>query len=206
MTFPNALTGVNKIYKAEVLAIVGAILSLLAILFGLIGGFAAVLAVIFIIAAVVLLIIAFFKNISGVKSAAKDDGAFQKALIMLIVGIATSLLSSAFSGNQILAGICSFLSKAADAMSSYFICTGIINLADRLDDAAVSEKGKKTRSFVLVIFMASALLSLISSFFGNSGSVSTAFNVISIISLVISIVAYVMYLGVLKSASVMLEK
>ena len=46
----------------------------------------------FIIAAVVLLIIAFFKNISGVKSAAKDDGAFQKALIMLMRIIRTFLI------------------------------------------------------------------------------------------------------------------
>ena len=74
MRFPNALEGVKKIYKAEIIALIGAVVGFVAALLSLIGmqsgglGGMAVAGVL-IIAMSVLFIIGFIMNIVGCRSA-----------------------------------------------------------------------------------------------------------------------------------------
>ena len=211
MQFPNAVTGVNKIYTAEILTIIAAVIGVIAAILGVVGAAAeldgsiagaAILLIVF----AILMIVAFIVNITGVSSAAKDDTGFKNALIALVVGILANIVISAFSNNEIITGIGNFITKVTEFLSSYFICTGIINLSERLNDAAVGDKGKRVRSLLMILFLVSAVLSLLSASFKSNDTLMTIAAVISIISSIVSIVAYFMYLGLLKKAKKMLEQ
>ena len=201
MQFPNAQEGVQKIYKAEILMLIGAVAALLGVIFGAIGGGALILTAIFVIAAAVLAIIAFIMNISGVNRAAKDEQAFKSALYALLIGIVASAVVGGFSSNGVVSGLANTVSTICEFLVSYYVCTGIINLAAILKDDAVGEKGKKTRSLLMIVWICSAVLKALSAI------LSAGFGtVLGIFAGILSIVAYIMYLGLLKNAAVMLKE
>ncbi len=211
MQFPNAYEGVKKIYKAEILAIIAAICLVIVGILALVvaaseSAGAAVGVLIFGLAAAVLAIIAFIMNIVGVGRASKDEPAFKTALYALIIGIIASIVLGAFqSSNALISGLGSTVSKVMEFLASYYICTGIINLADKLNDAAVSEKGKKVRTMLIVVWIISAVVGLISGIV-NSGAVSVIGGILAIIAAILAIIAYIMYLGLLSKAKKMLEQ
>ena len=206
MKYLNAFEGIKKIYKAEIMSIIAAVLSLVAGVLSAIGtasdNGAVVGAGIVVIIAAILLIVAEIMNISGVSRASKDESAFKKALTALIIGIGANFLVCYFSENQLLSGIGSFVCSITEFLASFFVCTGIINLAESLSDKAVSNNGRKTRTFLMYLFLASAALSLLSALLDKNGALA---SVISVVSSLVSIAAYIIYFSVLGKSKAMLE-
>ena len=214
--FTNAYEGVKKIHKAEILALIAAILLLVGSIIGatgiqagestasgeglLVGGG------LLVIIAAVLMIVAAIMNIIGVNRASKDESAFKNALIALLFGIAANILVSACSNNSTISSIGKTLENVTEILASYYICTGIINLADRLSNSEVSARGKKVRSILMGIWVASAVLNVLSTLFGTNGTMQVVIGVIAIVSGIISIVAYFLYIGLLGRAKNMLAK
>ena len=214
--FTNAYEGVKKIYKAEILALIASVLLLIGSIISatgirageatssgeglLIGGG------LLVIVAAVLMIIAEIMNIIGVNRASKDESAFKNALIALLFGIAANILVSAFSNNPTVSSIGKTLANVTEILASYYICTGIINLADRLGDKDVSARGQKIRSVLMGIWVASAVLNVLSTLFGTDETMQTVIGVTAIIGGIISIVAYFLYIGLLGRAKNMLAK
>ena len=199
MIFPNAFVGVKKIHTAVLLLIIAAALSAVAGILELIGDAAVLGGAVAVIAACVLMIIAFIMKIGGVNRASKDEPAFKKAMTLLIIGIAASIVTGAFSSSPVVSSLGSFVSNITEFVAGFFICTGIMNLADRLNDADVSAKAKQTRSVLVVIWAVCSVLSLLSVIFSGV----SAFG---IICPVVSIVADIIYLGLLGKAKNMLVK
>lgn len=214
--FSNAYEGVKKIYKAEILSLIAAILMLIGSIISatgiqageetasgnglLIGGGLVV------IVAAILMIVASILNIIGVNRAANDEAAFKNALIALLAGIAANIVVSAFSGNATISSIGKTVSNVTEIMASYFICTGIINLADRLNDSAVSASGKKVRSIIMGIWTASAVLNILTTLFGTNETMQAIIGITAIVAVIISIVAYFLYIRLLGKAKNMLAK
>ena len=206
MKFPNAFAGVKKIYIAEILSIIAAGLSLVSAVFMAIGEEAILGSAAVLIIAAVLMIVAEILNIVGVNRASKDESAFKKALIVLLVGIVANVVMCTYDDNKVVSDIAGFVGSVTEFLASFFICTGIINLADKLMKADVSEKGKKTRSMLMVLFLISAGLSLVSVIAGSNSGVTTVVSVISIASAVASFIAYIFYIGLLSKAKKMLAE
>ena len=214
--FTNAYEGVKKIRKAEILALIATILLLIGSIisaFGLqagentssgegllVGGG------LLVIIAAVLMIIAEIMNIIGVSRALKDESAFKSALIALLCGIAANIVMSAFSNNATVSSIGKTLVNVTEILASYYICTGIVNLADRLRNSEVSARGKKVRSILMGIWVASAVLNALTTLFGTNETMQTVIGVIAIVCGIISIVAYFLYIGLLGRAKDMLAK
>ena len=214
--FKNAYEGVKRIYKAEILALIGSILLLIGSIisaFGLrtgentasgegllVGGG------LLVIAAAVLMIIAAIMNIVGVSRALKDESAFKNALIALLCGIAANILVSAFSNNLTINNIGKAMVNVTEILASYYICTGIINLAGHLGDSDVSARGTKVRSILMGIWIASAVLNVLATLFGTNETMKVVIGVIAIVTGIISIVAYFLYIGLLGRAKDMLAK
>ena len=217
MTFPNALEGVKKIYKAEILELIAGILGLIsailllvgvagaeadaagAALGGLVGGGVIMIAV------AVLSIIAFIMGIVGVKKAMPDEENFKNAFYVLIVGIIASAVigvakSGSFLGDagQTVSSICSFLAQ-------YFITTALIVLAQKLGDGEMAAKGDSTRKALMVVWVIKILLEIVDIFVGRNEIVDTASAVLALISAIVGIIAYIMYLRLLSKARFMLE-
>ena len=208
--FKNAYSGIKKIYSGEVLGLIGAILALIAAVLSVLNlssgakeGLLITLGLLIIFDGIIL-IVAFFLNIIGVIRASMDESAFKNALYALLAGIAASILVSAFSNNQLISGIGNTINNFANMLSSYFICTGIINLADKLNDSATSARGEKVRSLLLGLWMLSAILSIAVALMKENTSMVTFMAVVAIISGIASIVAYFLYIGLLGKARKML--
>ena len=211
MMFPNAYEGVKKIHKAEILSIVAAVLSLVA---GILGGItdknpesgAVVGAALVVIVAAVLMMVASVICIVGVNKASKDEPAFKNAVFMLLIGVAANALVTSFSTNQLISGIGNALAYVSGILGSYFVCTGIINLADRMGDGNLSARGKTVRKALAWIWSVSAGLNLLSAFFTGSQGMAAAVTVSSIVSGIASIVAFFFYIGLLGKAKLSLAK
>ena len=212
--FTNAYEGVKKIYKAEIFALIASILFLVGSILsatgiqageetasgsGLLigGGF-------IVIAAAILLIIAAILNIMGVNRASKDEPAFKDALIALIIGIVANIVVSAFNGNATVSSIGKSVANVMEILASYYICTGVINLADRLNDRAVSASGKKVRSILMGIWIAAAILNALTTLFGTNETMQVIIGSAAIVAGIISIVAYFLYISLLGKAKRML--
>ena len=145
MQFPNALEGVKKIYKAEIIALIGGIVGFVAAILALVGaqsgsegGLAG--AGFLIIAASVLFIIAFIMNIVGLNKAKPDEENFKNALTMVIIGIIAGILLGATKEGTLLNSLGDNLSKVCGLLANYFVCTAVMNLAGQLGDEAMAKK------------------------------------------------------------------
>jgi hypothetical protein len=213
--FTNACEGVRKIHKAEILALIATILLLVGSIISLTGIQAGkntssgegllISGGLLVIVAAILMIVAEIMNIIGVSRASRDEPAFKNALVALLFGIAANILVSAFNDPTV-----NSISKAAvnitEILASYYICTGIINLADRLGNSDVSARGQKVRSILMVIWVASAVLNILGTLFGTNGTMQNVLGIIAIVCSIISIIAYFLYIGLLGRAKIMLSK
>lgn len=214
--FENAYEGVKKIYKAEILALIATVLLLVGSVISLTGVRAGegtqtgdsllISGGLLVIVAAILLIIAAIMNIIGVNRASKDEAAFKNALIALLFGIAANILVSVFSNNSAINSIGKAAANVTEILASYYICTGVINLADRLGNSEVSARGQKVRSILMGIWVAAAVLNILSTLFGTNETMQNVIGIIAIVVSVISIVAYFLYIGLLGRAKKMLAK
>ena len=213
--FKNAFDGIKKIYKGEILSMIATVLSVVGGILGISGLQAGegtssgdsllVIAGILVIVAGVIAVIAVVLNVSGVTRASKDEAAFKSALLALGVGFAANLLITIFSKNQTVSGIGKTVATVAEMMASYFICTGVINLADRIGNKAVSERGKKIRTLLMGIWLVSAVLNALTAIFQGNQTMEGIIVILAVVGGIVSIVAYFLYIGLLGRAKKMLE-
>ncbi len=220
MQFPNALEGVKKLYKAEIIALISGICAVLASILAIAGviamvggsggGMASLLGGgVLLVAVAVLAIISFIMNIAGLSRAKADEPNFRNALFAAVVGIvASALLALAGTSSESLLGslgdtltnICSFL-------TTYFVCTALIALADRLGNGEMRERGRKARSLLTTVYVIGIVLGVLGAVFerSRSAAVGVVAAVILLVSAVLDVVAYVLYLKLLSKARTMLE-
>ncbi len=220
MKFPNAHSGVKKIFTAEVLSMISAIALLITAVLAFAAdklissgaaetaaeeatGIAAAL-VIFGIVGSILMLIAFILNLAGIVSAMKDESSFKTALIFTIAGIAAAVLSSIFSKNDVVKDFTQIIVNFAEMMVAYHVVRGIVCLAVRLRDTEMVERGSKVIVYLMLAYFVPILIHFISVLFSmkEEGIVS---QVLALIAAVLSLFVYFIYLGYLGRARKMLE-
>ena len=221
MRFPNAHNGVKKIFTAEILSLIGTIALIIAAILALAAGtmisngtadaevnatvgMAAGLAL-FGIAGSILMLVAFIMNLVGIISAKKDEESFNTALIFVIVGIAASLFSGIFSKNALVGDFTRIITNFAEMLVAYYVVQGIMNLAVRLQDTEMFERGNQVRMYLMIAYCVPILMHFISTILSmNTDSVLS--EGLDRFASVGSLVVYVIYLGYLNKAKKMLEK
>ena len=218
MQFPNAHKGVSQIFKAEILALITAILGVIAAiaaaaaiaasetegaaeaagaaLIGA-GGLALVMGV--------LAIISFILLILGIKNAAKDEGDFSRAMMWLLLGIVGAVVASAFSSSGIAQDIGTIVKDVGHLLSTFYIITGVLHLAERRHNVEEINRGNKLIRLILGAYVIVIILEIIQVLAGKSSAGTTISGVLAIIAAVVLVVAYVMYLKFLSRARKMLE-
>ena len=217
MRFPDAFSGVKKLFTAEILQIIGVVAMGLSAIFlvllgtsidadnavtGL-GSFA--LMSIFAIGGVVVLIIAAILELVGLAKAGKDNKNFSYALYCVIVGIVFVIVGSFFqSSNPTVYSMCESANKILDLISTILIIQGVMNLADNLGDTEMVVKG----AFIFKVIMGIYIFAII-------GSITYAFMypflflrfigvICMCVSLVLTVVSYVLFIAYLARAKKML--
>ena len=208
MQFPNALEGVKKIYKAEIIALIGAIVGFVAAVLGLVGAQSGSLgglagAGILIIAMSVLFIIAFIMNIVGLNKAKPDEENFKNALYMVFAGIVLSIVVGATKDGTLIHTLGESLSNICNLLVNYLVATALLNLANRLGDAAVAQKAKTVRTLLTIVWIIALVLQVIGNTF--TAKAGTIAFILVLIASVIEIIAYIIYLVLLSKARRMLE-
>ena len=216
MRFPNAFRGVKKIWLAEMLMLLAAIVGIIIVIVmaangTMVGedivineGVKTPIAVLGIVTAVIALV-AFILNLIGLINANNDDSAFRIALLVTILGIAASAISAIWSNNETLNKWMDTALTICSMFASYYVLTGIANLAEKMSDAATKAVALKSRTLVEGSFCATALFKLIISIFKiqNGSTIST---ILAVIALLLELVSYILYLRALSKGKKMLAK
>ena len=212
MQFPNALEGVKKIYKAEIIALIGAIVGFVAAILGAVGAQSDSTGVlagagVLIIAMSVLFIIGFVMNIIGLNKAKPDEDNFKYALYAVIVGIIASLLLGFAKSGSFLSELGDTLNQICNFLCTWYVCTSIINLAKSLEDAGMEQKGVNARRLLLTTWCFTLVLNVLGTVLKNSSSIALGVvsGIILLAAAVVRIIAYILYLKLLSKARTMLE-
>ena len=214
MRFPNAYHGVKKIWLAEMLMLLAAIVGIIMVIVlaangTVVGedivineGVKTPIAVFGIVTAVIALV-AFILNLIGLINANNDDSAFRIALLVTILGIVASAISTIWSNNETLNKWMDTALTICSMFASYYVLTGIANLAEKMSDAATKAVALKSRTLVEGSFCATALFKLIISIFKIQDG-STISTILAVIALLLELVSYILYLRALSKGKKML--
>ena len=216
MRFPNAYRGVKKIWLAELLMLLAAIVGIIIVIVmaangTMVGedivineGVKTPIAVLGIVTAVIALV-AFIMNLVGLINANNDDSAFRIALLVTILGVVASAISAIWSTNAGLVKWMDTLTTIFSMFASYYVLTGIANLAEKMSDAATKALALKSRTLVEGSFCATALFKLIISIFKIQDG-STISTILAVVALLLELVSYILYLRALSKGKKMLAK
>ena len=214
MRFPNAYRGVKKIWLAEMLMLLAAIVGIIMVIVmaangTMVGedivineGVKTPIAVFGIVTAVIALV-AFILNLIGLINANNDDFAFRIALLVTILGIVASAISAIWSNNETLNKWMDTALTICSMFASYYVLTGIANLAEKMSDAATKAVALKSRTLVEGSFCATALFKLIISIFKIQDG-STISTILAVVALLLELVSYILYLRALSKGKKML--
>lgn len=218
MQFPNAHSGVKKIFTAEILSLIGVVLFIAAAIaaFGVASideasnvetdvGEAVGLAVfvLFGLAAAILSLIGFILNLIGISSAMKDEPTFKTAMTFALIGIGLSAVSGIFSGSETVSSFVQILVKLAELFVSLYVVQGIMKLAEKLNNSDMVARGSKCRWWLVITFCIPTLIKLVSAVFTLTEA-EVAGDILSLVAAVLAVVAYLIYLGYLSRAKKML--
>lgn len=217
MRFPNAFSGVKKIFAAEILQIIGVVAMGLAVAFLVllsesvnadnavtgVGNFAFMS--IFAIGGAVVLIVAAILKIVGLVKAGKDEKSFKYALYLIIVGVIASVVASFFqSSNTFLYNIFDTVFKVADLLSTILIIQGIMTLAANLGDDVMVEKGATIFKVIIGIYVFAILGTIAYAILFPLPLLRVIGIVCYCISVFLSITSYVLFIAYLSKAKKML--
>ncbi|MBQ7671408.1 MAG: hypothetical protein IJS45_11940 [Clostridia bacterium] len=211
MKFPNAYSGVKKIFSSEVLSIIAAVCLLLASFFavimveaaseksetGLLASFSAT--GIFTLASGIVGIIALVLLIIGVSAASKDEPTFKTAFTFIIVNLLASALAL-IPFSDVIKQIFNLASNVAGIFAAFYIIYGIQALAVKCGDAGVEKKGKT----VIALILCTYIIALVATILGSFVVTGTAANVVSLVGAIVDIVRLVIYVVYLAAAKKML--
>ena len=216
MRFPNAFRGVKKIWLAELLMLLAAVVGIIMVIVMATNGtmvgediiinesVKTPIAILGIVTAVIALV-AFILNLVGLINANNDDPAFRIALLVTILGIVASAISAIWSNNETLNKWMDTALTICSLFASYYVLTGIANLAEKMSDAATKALALKSRTLVEGSFCATALFKLIISIFKIQEG-STISTILAVIALLLELVSYILYLRALAKGRKMLAR
>lgn len=207
--YPNAKSGIGKLYVAEILALA---LALLTILMGIIAvvaiaklneslaGVAGVLAIIAMLGAIVYLVI----RIIGLIDAGKDEQAFKTALYCVVGALGISVLNFILGiakAGSVVTTIVGLIGDILSLLGAVYTIIGVRNLAQKVNRSDVADFSRIT----MYLVVGATLLGIVLGFIGGVIPEGVASQVIEVIAAVISIVVEVVFIALLSKGKNMLR-
>ena len=229
MKFPNTFKGIKKIWIAEMLMLIAAVMSI--VLLFIIANNSVVIegttvaenavavedtlivnteavktpTAIFGIGAAVLILIAFLLNLIGIINCRKDDSNFINALVATLLGVVCGVINAIWGEkNPRLGSWMEFVMVMESCYASYYVLTGVSKLSEAYPDEATKKLVDKSRNWLLGSFCLSAGLKLIVDIFNIQDG--TPKTIMAIVAVLAEIIAYVIYLMALNKSKKMLAK
>lgn len=214
---------IKRIYKAEKLTIVSAVLLIAGSAVGFVAentnkNYIGIAALLVLLCAALLAVAAFVHNFFGVKKAAGEEPAFKKAFLWLILGLIAKVLNfllenieGSFVDLQTLSSFFQAVSEVAETVFIYFVLGAISAIADKMHHHKLEKKCASATHkiiFVQILSLIMSLLSTVLNAFGLEESFggTLATSIMGIVAVVLSVVSYVLYLNILSGTIKMLEE
>ena len=156
MTYPNAADGVKKMFKAQLIEILGTVFLALAAIFTIMlsssekagaandaDSFLAVMMIVSIVAFSGLMIVAAVMHLIGLVRAGRDERAFRTALFAVFINLIFIVTGMIFSGlkNGTVSSLMNLFSTIMDMIAFIFVIQGIRNLAIELGNDKLDRMG-----------------------------------------------------------------
>ena len=221
MKYPNAYEGVKKIFKAEILTLIGSACMIIFAIFALVaiagatagsedamvaGGLGAV---VFALAGGVLSLIGLIFLMIGTKRASADEPLFDKAflfiLFSLILTVASTIISSIWA-TGIWDNLSTTIASIMSMIATVYIINGIQNLAKQLNRPDMVTKGNTYLLLLIIIYVIQIIVRIIPVFFGVNAATSTVAGVLELIASILMLIVYILYLIFLGKAKKMLKE
>ena len=210
MKFEHAYKGIGKIITAEWFSILATITGAIALLFGVtawaadhenikeifdytIGGFTIVTLI-----TLLFLALSFIINIIGLAIAGKDDSEFIKALVEILIAVAATAVSAYFGEkNPLIKNICDVIASLVNTVVMMHVVNGIANLADKLFNTKMINRGKAVTIIIMVTFFVSLIGELVVKYIFKDPkmNINVILSVASIVMHIVQYFAYMIYLG-----------
>ncbi|MCR5789161.1 MAG: hypothetical protein K6G83_04660 [Lachnospiraceae bacterium] len=208
MKFKNAYHGVKRIYTAEIMAIIGTIALLIGGIVALasaaeeeeealasVGSGALVVALV----GGLLLIVSFIMNLTGLKTASKDEEKFGTAYKFAIAGIIAGILTAV--PVDVVQDIARGFDSIVSVIISLYVISAVIILGRKLGNMLIIEKGKRIKLLIFIAFGCSILATVLGSFVMEG----TLAAILEIIGSAMMVIQYFLYLSFLGEAKRMLD-
>ena len=207
MKFQNAATGVKRIFTAEILKLIAAIVTVVGIVMTIVtvaaanansqGGTIAAASVLALIGGIMALV--------GIINASKDEGAFKTALILIIISLIAAVVAGIFYQNATVQSICQIVQNLMSIFVTVFVIKGITNLAVKIGNDEVAKQGKSLLTIIVVFYALSLIANILVLVFGGMFA-SVLGGVLAVVALVLNIIAYIVYLSLLSKGKNMLAE
>lgn len=217
MRFPNAASGVKKLFTAQILGLIASVATIIGLIFLIFtaaaadanaqgGAVAAGLGTIILMgASAVLILIGSIMTLVGIIQASKDEGAFKTALIAIIVNLVAAVIAGIFSSNGLVQSICQIIQNVMNLAVTLFVINGVTNLAEKMNNTEVWSKGRNLLKVIVCIYALSLIASFISLIFGGIFMSVTA-AILALIAAVLDVISYFLYLSLLNKGKKMLAE
>ena len=220
MKFPNAAKGVSKIFNAEIISLiaaliggVGMVLSFIAVsgnvdqgtsdtLFIVTGAFALVAGIIIAVAGIM--------SIVGYFQAGKDEVSFKRAILCVIFSIVFTVAASFFANQTGFLGwlntILTVAENICNMLATIFLILGLMALSVKCSRPDMVKHGKDILTTLVILY----ILTFVLNFIGRWGAEATVFgsivNWLSGLSLCFTVFLYIFQIYYLGKAKKMLKE
>ena len=152
MTFPHAAKGINKIFTAEILALIAFVFSGIATVGAVITAnilandsnadiaAAAIVLLVFGIIAGVLAIVSVIIKFIGIFNASRDERAFKSVIYLTLINLGVAILAACFSGIPFFNNLSNIVTDLVEFIVSLLIILGIGKLALQLNNPEIIQK------------------------------------------------------------------
>jgi len=224
MRFPEASSGIKKVYLAEIFALIAVFCTLLAAAGALTAiGTAAVdaadaetlgssdvaLAVgagaVMLIAGV-LGILSIIFNLIGLRAASHDDKFFKWAFIAAIVSLALAVIGGMSPSDSIEYMVFDIANDVATALITVFVINGVVSLAGQLGNQDMAESGSRLLRLIIAMYVLIIAASVISYILTSVSSNNMITAIFAFIPAVLSAILFIVYLIYLNKAKAMLAQ
>ena len=221
MKFPNAAKGVSKIFNAEIISLIAA----------LIGGVAMVLSFIavsgkvdkstsdtlyiftgaFALVAGIIIAVAGIMSIVGYIQAGKDEVSFKKAILCVLFSIVFSVAASFFVNQTGFLGwlntVLTVTGNVCNMLATIFLILGLMALSVKCGRSDMVKHGKDILTTLVILYILTFVLNI----FSRVGSEPTSFgsgivNWLSSLSLCFTVFLYIFQIYYLGKAKKMLKE
>ena len=226
MSFPNAENGIKKMFVAEILALIAAVVLLVSAIVTFGSGAVlsqdsgvseaayetattiGLISVILFLASGTALLVGYVLKLVGLKQAGHDEDKFVSAFALEILSLILMIGYGVFNSiNTIVANISYSVATIFEIIAIILVLQGIMNLAIALNNENVLSQTRRVANIIFVVYVLRFIAYFLSAVFGTFNiSIDVLTSILLIASYVFAVVQYITYLVLLGKTKKMLKE